>query len=95
MPTAPDNYSIFLLHCQRINFHKPAWPSRVEWTPKRHNDPDEVSNCQDPLHGGRDFVLVIMPFWGHVGVHSTLDGHGGLWKVLQIRFFGSGNENIV
>ncbi len=28
------------------------------------------------------------------GVHSTLDGHGGLWKVLQSRYFGSGDKNI-
>ncbi len=29
-------------------------------------------------------------FW----VHSTLEGHGALWKVLQSRLFGSGDKNI-
>ena len=28
------------------------------------------------------------------GVHSTLGDHGGLWEVLQSRFFGSGDLNI-
>ena len=66
----------------------------VVWTPKkislkiRSGD----SNWQDPPHGGHGSLRR-----GHLclfGVHSTLDGHGGLWKVVQSRFFGSGDKNI-
>ncbi len=60
------------------------------------NDPDEVRHAppegETPL--GRSvahFVRVIHAFLGSI---PTLDGHGGLWKVLRSRFFGSGDKNI-
>ncbi len=97
-------------HCQRINFVELSTSHHghpgLNGPQKGINDPDKVSHAPkgglanwspqttvwQPLgKNGQSAVRVIYAFLGSI---QHLDGHGGLWKVIQSRFFGSGDKNI-